>query len=117
VLIQESMNDTVVPNSSTTDLVNSMPGMTQLAVAVQQLALPQVSLPYVGSTLSQFPGAEHAVLLSPVYGNTAEAQEQALGFLSPAGAPAGDLVLTPNPSTTTSAPTPAKYSHTVYFGK
>ena len=83
VLIQEALADTVVPFSATTDLVNSMYGISQVVATGEVVLglLPQVPPPFQGSGLFQFPGSKHSFLLDPSQGNTLAAQTQALTFL------------------------------------
>ena len=96
VLLQEAGNDAVIPASATNDLVASTPGLTQVGtVSYAFPGLTAVSVPFVGSAISQFAGAAHGFLLDPTAGNAALAQTQALGFLSPAGKPAGAVLVSP----------------------
>jgi hypothetical protein len=120
VLLQQAQNDTVIPGSSFNDLVYSTPGLSIVAQELTPLigdalvGLPIVNAPFVGNAISQFPGASHGFILDPTAGPTAEAQLQALGFLSPAGNAAGTVTFSPDPANATAAPDPTNYVRAIY---
>jgi hypothetical protein len=82
ILVQEAINDPVVPNSSTEDLARAA-GLTQLNALVPIAGLAQETIPltgWQGSGLTQFEGG-HATLLDPSQGPTVQVAFQALTFL------------------------------------
>jgi hypothetical protein len=80
VLVQEMMEDTVVPNVSTTDLARSM-GLKQVNPVLQAIpGLSSVDAPHIGSGLFQYQGGIHGFLLAPDP-NTAAGQLQLITYL------------------------------------
>lgn len=80
VLVQEMMEDSVVPNVSTTDLARSI-GLKQVKPVLQTIpGLTSVDAPYVGSGLFQYQGGVHGFLLAPDP-NTAAGQLQLITYL------------------------------------
>jgi len=82
VLVQEAIDDPVVPNSATEDLARAA-NLTQLNAIVPIDGLAQADIPltgWEGSGLTQFEGG-HATLLDPSEGPTVQVAFQALTFL------------------------------------
>ena len=79
------MSDATIPNTATTDLVNSIL-LNQVNPVVDRLPLlPLVNAPIVGqSGLSQYPRSQHGFLLDTSLGQTVEARTQAITFIGSA---------------------------------
>ena len=79
ILVQEIIDDMVVPNSATSDLARAG-NLTQIDALVEIEGLSQNASPFKGSGIFQFEGS-HGAILDPSFGPTAEIQTQSITFL------------------------------------
>ncbi len=96
-LLQQAMDDQLIPASATADLARAI-GLPQVDAVSVIAGLTQLTSPVMGSGLYQFANAQHGMLIDPSEGPTAEVQGQAVTFDATglAGAAAATIV---NPST------------------
>ena len=120
ILVQEALADTTITNSATEDLVVSMNGISQVNATNIIPLLPQVSAPFAGSGIFQFPGAKHGFLLDPTQGTAnsiTAGRTQVFTFF----ATAGNIIFPPGPFPKELEVAPGSdtndYSSSVYFNK